>query len=442
MNKGRVLLSIGLIVLALWSWLSYAKKVNGREDEFNAYIESAESLSEKQLYQMSIKEYEKAFRVREDEEKREDWLETYKKAEEDGVVDEGAYLKALGTFCSIFPNRIDKWETLIGGELEEGDYQGARAAYLKSAKAGVTSEKLEEYKDVIYYSYREWGEAAINMIPSTSGWLQVIGEMGYGLIDNLGDRRIDARLEYVAPIGKETIYLTKAGENESRVFDKDAVVQAVIKPAFTEAKAIGEHVIPYCEDEKWYYFDYADQKKILGPFADVTTFCNGVAAVKKDNHWILIDKNGESVGDQKFTEIATLGNGEYVNQGIMIASAGKGFGIYDAKGNAKNDFSAAKMDFYMGDWIAFQDNSGKWGFVDQNGEVQIKPEYTGALSFSNGLAAVEKDGAWGFINHSNVMVIKNQFGGALYFNSDGVTAVCDIETTRWHMLALKFKYGK
>ena len=97
----------------------------------------------------------------------------------------------------------------------------------------------------------------------------------------------------------------------------------------------------------------------------------------------------------------------------------------------------------MGDWVAYQDNSGKWGFVSLEGEVMIKPEYEEALSFSNDLAAVKKDGAWGFINHANKMVIENKYVGAGHFADEGTVEVgLGEHPLQWHVLALRFQYGK
>ena len=169
MNKGRVVLVIVLAVLMAWAWMSYLKKSSGREQEYSQYVQNAEELAGKKLYQKSLQEYERAFGIREDEESREAWLEVFRLAVEDGVKSEGEYEEAILNFCNLFPQRLDKWEFLVSKAINRGSYSDARVYYLKSVKAGVTSEKLEEYKDVIYYSYAEWGRAVSVFTPSTSG---------------------------------------------------------------------------------------------------------------------------------------------------------------------------------------------------------------------------------------------------------------------------------
>ena len=62
---------------------------------------------------------------------------------------------------------------------------------------------------------------------------------------------------------------------------------------------------------------------------------------------------------------------------------------------------------------------GKWGFVDKEGNTQIKPEYENAKSFSNGVAAVCKNGRWGFIDVEKNVVIAYQFLNVGYMDDLG-----------------------
>lgn len=53
---------------------------------------------------------------------------------------------------------------------------------------------------------------------------------------------------------------------------------------------------------------------------------------------------------------------------------------------------------------------GKYGFINQSGEVVIEPQFDKTWGFSEGLAAVKVDGKWGFIDKDGKMVINPQFG--------------------------------
>lgn len=81
--------------------------------------------------------------------------------------------------------------------------------------------------------------------------------------------------------------------------------------------------------------------------------------------------------------------------------------------------------------IRVQSSDGKWGFVDNSGEVIVPISYSGASEFSNDLAAV-KDGRWGYINTSGEFIIAPQFATALDFNENDRAEVRS--RTSWHVI--------
>jgi hypothetical protein len=68
------------------------------------------------------------------------------------------------------------------------------------------------------------------------------------------------------------------------------------------------------------------------------------------------------------------------------------------------------------------DERGKYGFIDAAGRVVIKPQYDGALPFTEGLAAVSLGKKWGFIDSSGKVVVPLSYFAVAPF-SDGVAAV-------------------
>jgi hypothetical protein len=62
---------------------------------------------------------------------------------------------------------------------------------------------------------------------------------------------------------------------------------------------------------------------------------------------------------------------------------------------------------------------GKWGFVNENRKIVIKPVFDDAFPFSEGLAAVKINDKWGYINEDGKMVINPQFDETYGF-SDGL----------------------
>src|SRR6218665_2038281 len=59
---------------------------------------------------------------------------------------------------------------------------------------------------------------------------------------------------------------------------------------------------------------------------------------------------------------------------------------------------------------------GKWGYIDKNGKITIKPQFDEAQWFQEGLASVKLDGKWGYIDKTGKMAIKPQFEDAQWFH--------------------------
>ena len=100
------------------------------------------------------------------------------------------------------------------------------------------------------------------------------------------------------------------------------------------------------------------------------------------------------------------------------------------------DFSADDVDVITSDGVFAFMQDDKWGFADTKGNVLIAPEYEGAKSFSNQIAAVASDGKWGFIDMDNKLVIRYQFLSADYFSPSGL---CMVETGQklWQFIRRK-----
>lgn len=68
------------------------------------------------------------------------------------------------------------------------------------------------------------------------------------------------------------------------------------------------------------------------------------------------------------------------------------------------------------------DERGKYGFIDAAGRVVIKPQFDGALPFTEGVAAVSLGNKWGFIDASGKVVIPLNYFAVSPF-SDGLASV-------------------
>lgn len=69
------------------------------------------------------------------------------------------------------------------------------------------------------------------------------------------------------------------------------------------------------------------------------------------------------------------------------------------------------------------EQNGKCGYINIKGEIMIKPSFSDAKDFSEGLAAVLENRKWGYIDQKGKVVIRPQFEEAGPF-SEGLASIC------------------
>ncbi|WP_127540046.1 WG repeat-containing protein [Paenibacillus illinoisensis] len=120
------------------------------------------------------------------------------------------------------------------------------------------------------------------------------------------------------------------------------------------------------------YLDAAGNEVIRAQFVSAYDFSNGKAVVQiKDNEFALIDRNGNRLATYPYAYVGPLGDG----------------------------------------LLAFQkETPGKYGYIDERGQVRIEPKFTAALPFSGGHAIVntaeDYKSTYGVINTQGAFVIQ------------------------------------
>ncbi|HEU0230406.1 MAG TPA: WG repeat-containing protein [Burkholderiaceae bacterium] len=68
-------------------------------------------------------------------------------------------------------------------------------------------------------------------------------------------------------------------------------------------------------------------------------------------------------------------------------------------------------------------SNAKWGFLDRDGHLAIKPVFDAVSDFSHGLAAARKNGLWGYIDAQGKWVVAPAFTAAGPFSSSGLASI-------------------
>lgn len=137
-------------------------------------------------------------------------------------------------------------------------------------------------------------------------------------------------------------------------------------------------------------------------------FVGGIALVKLNGKYTYINESGEVLGLLNKRLMRFINNkGKYgymdnIDRAIVIRPD------YDYIGTFSNGLAKVNID-------------DKWGYINENGEIEISPEYEFARDFHDGFAAVKTKSIlgtrWGYINKKGNIVITPKYEEAGEFSN-------------------------
>lgn len=150
--------------------------------------------------------------------------------------------------------------------------------------------------------------------------------------------------------------------------------------------------------------------------------------VKEAGRWKIVDEEAKEKGDASYEDVPVNSLSQaFVAKRAVAKDAG---GYFVVRSNGKDNFkdglrySNAKAIEEEDGYIAVANSAGKWGFIDEKGELVIDYKFSDAKSFSCGLAAVKTGAGWSYINTYGDVVIRADYDMANPFR-DGSALVQD-----------------
>ena len=215
------------------------------------------------------------------------------------------------------------------------------------------------------------------------------------------------------------------------VIDKN--FKYVVQPIYYELGSIvaenGLISFSYSSEEKYGFLDVKTGKVAIQPQYDYAYPFIGDYAVVSQNHKNgIINKNGEYVAQPIYESVYPLGDKLFV-----IADKNSSYtwyyGIMDEKGNIivnliysdiPESITTIGTVLPLGNLIAVENNSGKWGFIDHKGNEKIPFQYDHARPFVEGYAVVTLNSRKMIIDESGDIVFMLDEGEYSEYDNGGV----------------------
>lgn len=172
-------------------------------------------------------------------------------------------------------------------------------------------------------------------------------------------------------------------------------------------------------DGKWMYMTDGETGD---EYDDATIFMNGIAAVKKDGLWALIDTDEHEITGYIFEEVYMDSFRCCSRGGVVLAKkkGDDGFKLLDAEGEqiGKDTYEEVKG-FLAETGVAAVKKNGKWGAIDVEGETVLDFEYDELGSSETNYIPYKDGERWGYIDTEGEVLIEAQFDAAGGITEDG-----------------------
>lgn len=437
MKVGRIICGVILTLLCVFGWVYQISAITDSRNAWQETVAAARDLRDQKLYQRAIQSYEEALTIREDTTVRGELLATCVLAYEENTLSRTAYKTKLESACSAAPGEETYWVQLVGFLRDTNSYKDAYKALGRATRSGVKGEALDALRLEVTYSYTEKGQYFSQFTAAPDGVFSIENVDRWGTVDVHGERERDCNYLYISPYSDDGAVLL-CTEGDNRLLDRNKVTLAILDEEIEKARAYGDGLLPVNRDGQWHYVDCETGTELETAYEEASAYQNGMAAVLKGGIWTLVGADGAPALEAMFSDIRLFGNGDYCRNKLMSAAVDGSWGLYKTDGTpVKEDFSAKDMDFCLNGPVAYQDQSGLWGFIDHKGNVVLEARYQKARSFSGGLAAVYNGEKWGFINEQGELAIDYQFLDVGYFTARGACPVSTVDG-QFHMIVLRF----
>lgn len=169
-------------------------------------------------------------------------------------------------------------------------------------------------------------------------------------------------------------------------------------------------IIPYKQGSLWGYQNLQTQQVVIAPqFSFAAPFCEGLARVQQDKLLGFINSSGQFVIEPQYDWALDFKNGK----AIVRLTNGK-WNLINTQAQLRLPTLYDYIVFYedsdtlLRDGVIMVQHKGLFGFIDEEGNELISPQYERVNSFQNNKAIVKQNGQWLLIDKAGNTLKKLQ----------------------------------
>ena len=267
------------------------------------------------------------------------------------------------------------------------------------------------------------------------------GDGKWGYINRKGEYKLSPIYDRTTVFSEGLAWVMKGGDMPGAINERGDIKISLRDAHAVRAFHEGRAAVATAKKREilWGFLDKNGYEVIKPQYKAVTDFRLGLAAVQEtsEGKWGYINLKGETVVPCQYDEAYP-----FDDEGNAIVKDAKGYRSIDRQGNTVREYHYSKMipdrrwarvfDGETWGWCnekgecvvtpAYEDCRpfgdaqlapvkirGKWGYIDRNGRLAIKRQFTEAYPFVEERAAVKTGTVWGFINNKGIFAINPQY---------------------------------
>lgn len=432
-GKSKILIPLAIILLFGLSAYYLVSNSVSSTTEYETYLSKARKQAEvKTVY--ALEYYQQAIELNPS-------LDLY--------IEVSDYLKTLGNYKNLvkwaektvetYQKEPRAYDYLLSIYMDKEDYESCYDVLDRAIRRKVTSEYIDNTYKEIYYKYYIDNLGYYDAGLFSHGYAPVFNGELWSAVNEAGEICFTTGYTYVGFANEygeipvvtrdgEALFVNSGSERLIASLDSFKRVGPLFENCFAAQKS----------NNKYTYYNRDFEPLNENEYDYASSYNYGIAAVKVNGKWSLIDTDGAKVAGDYDSVVMDDKEIAYRYERSFVKS-GNSYIMIDSKGTQIGDsYEDAKL-FNTGGVFAAVKKNGKWGFVDNNGEMIIEPIYDDARSFTSELAAVKKNGVWGFIDMEGNTAVDFIFEDARDFSSNGC---CFVKTKDgyWALLRLYRTY--
>ncbi len=421
---------IGTVSLTAFGWYILVKSGGRTVNEYDVLIEKGREYLEQGFYKDGTKELIKAEAIKKDTDVE------IKIAETCYAIGDYTTSTAYADLVNGRTGGNEKmYKLLIDDAIRSKNYEEANRLINEGREVlgnnSLFAENLNQIKGEFadYYGGYNYlseyfnGYTVATDIANNSELLNSEGNLSLGITANL------AEIYGITAAGEHDgmwedsgiIYAGKDGNGRVGFYD-EAGAYRVSPIGYSYISAFRNGLVAAKNESGYVYLD-KDFKVISEVYEDATTFCGGIAAVKRNGKWALINTEMKNITEFKYDDILRDEFNQCSVSGAAFALADGRYELISGDGTViKKDIDVAKPFVSPKGYAAIFDENG-WQAIDKAGNVIFKYDCDELGSSHIGILPYRSGELWGYVSIENGVIIEPVFGEAKGVNENGAAPV-------------------